>query len=154
MKNLFISFLTLIACLSASSCKNEGCRDDIANNFNPEANVEDFSCTYEAENMVGTFQVEGYKIAYQTTDTIHYTYNLSISYIQKNNVVLKNLGGMDQTIGASLYDNNDRIQLTKTNKDSLGTWAGQGTYYNSNSFGLVYTEGLNPTKHVDIATRL
>lgn len=153
MKILFFPFLILIACFSASSCKNEGCRDDIANNFNPEANVEDYSCTYEAEKMVGTFQVEGYKIAYQTTDTIHYTYSLEVSYLEKNNALITNLGGMNQSIEIELYDYNSRIEFHTNNTDSLIIWSGFGTYYDSNSFGISYIEGVEKNKHIDLASR-
>jgi hypothetical protein len=153
LKNLFQFQIILIACLSASSCKKEGCRDEIANNFNPEANVEDYSCTYEAEKMAGTFQVEGYKIAYQTTDTTHYTYTLEVSYLEKNKALITNLGGMNQSIEIELYDYNSRIEFHISNSDSLGIWSGFGTYYDSNSFGISYIEGIEQNKHIDLATR-
>lgn len=137
-----------------SACKEEGCMDSEANNVDYEANVEDGSCNYEIEKMAGEFQVDGYKIPAQTSDTTHYTYTLTISSIEKKRALLSNLGDMNQTIEAELYDHNSRITLISSNKGSLGIWSGNGTYYNSNSFGILYTEGLQPTKHVEKATRL
>lgn len=103
--------------------------------------------------MVGTFQVEGYKIAYQTTDTIHYTYSLEVSYLEKNNALITNLGGMNQSIEIELYDYNSRIEFHTNNTDSLIIWSGFGTYYDSNSFGISYIEGVEKNKHIDLASR-
>ena len=152
MKNLLNATLFVLLCLFGA-CKKEGCMDSAANNVNDEANVDNGYCTYEIAKLAGEFQVEGYKIPYQTTDTTHYTYTLKITYKNGKKALLTNLGGTNQSIEAELYSNNSQITLISSKKDSLGTWSGYGTYYNSNSFGIAYTEGLQPTKHVEKATR-
>lgn len=101
--------------------------------------------------MVGTFQVEGYKIAFQTTDTIHYTYELKVTYLSMNRVELSNFGGLNLKMKAELYDHNTRIQLKPEKADSLGSTS--GTYFNQNSFGITYTKGDQPDKYIEFANR-
>lgn len=51
-KSLFLIALTL---LSLAGCKKEGCTDPLSTNFDPEAKVDDGSCTYTASTL--TLQV-------------------------------------------------------------------------------------------------
>lgn len=152
MNNL-VKLILFFGLLLNASCKKEGCMDDEALNIDYEANVDDFSCKYEIEKMAGTFQVEGYKIPYLSTDTIHYSYALEVSYLQKNKALLTNLGGMNQSIEIVMYDHNSRLEMHTNNNDSIGIRSGLGNYYDSNFFGLSYIEGVEQTKHIDIATR-
>lgn len=113
--------------------------------------MDDFSCRYEAEKMAGTFHIEGKIIPYQTTDTIHYTYELKVAYLSMNQFELSNFGGFNTKMKAELYDYNTRIQLKPEKADSLGSTS--GTYYNQNSFGIAYTKGVQPDRYIELASR-
>ena len=148
----YSSFLMIVGMLGFVSCKKEGCRDETANNYSSEANVgNSSSCTYEAENWAGKFLMKGRRIPYQTTDTIHYTYELTVTYLSMNRVELSNFGGWNTKMIAELYDRNTQIQLKPEKTDSLVTTS--GTYYDQNSFRITYTKGVQPDKYIELATR-
>lgn len=54
MRNFFILFLVL-GILSSSCSKRRGCTDPLAVNTNPDAQVEDESCTYPADLFAGIY---------------------------------------------------------------------------------------------------
>ncbi len=61
MTSKFNTYLFLLLCaglmLFSSSCQQdvEGCMDSTAENFNPDANVDDGNCVYARDKFIGTF---------------------------------------------------------------------------------------------------
>jgi hypothetical protein len=57
-KNLRLIGLTILAgamTLTYSGCKQEGCTDSLANNYDEKADEDDGTCAYDRDAMIGSF---------------------------------------------------------------------------------------------------
>ncbi len=104
-----------------TNCKKEGCTDETALNYNPKANVNDFSCTYAGEPYIGTYGV---------TDTLQITMLTEISKIyQKVSIV----GTNSDTLYLMDYRNTDDdliilMEGSGFNVPEQEIWGGQIIY--------------------------
>jgi len=108
MKKSHYLFLFLITSFSVFniSCSKKGCTAEKAINFDSGAKKEDGSCSFQAEDYLGTYNVSGFKVDNFFGDTTTTSYQMQITQIEKGSEVkLNNLGGLNGSIPASIYTN-------------------------------------------------
>ncbi|MDB2364009.1 DUF4856 domain-containing protein [Flavobacteriales bacterium] len=66
MKNKKVILGVALALISLSSCKNEGCTDPAATNYNVDADTENGSCIYEGELVPETYNFDNVSYSGQT----------------------------------------------------------------------------------------
>ena len=121
--SLFILILVL------ASCQNEGCPDFSAENYDPDAVVNDGSCILVRDKFLGSFQVSSDCHADNYTRTISATQN---QYI----VVITNLGDTLGSVEANVYGTN--ITIDRQSIGTLITVEGAGVYVEDDAISLSY----------------
>ncbi|MFT4981061.1 MAG: hypothetical protein ACI9UR_000908 [Bacteroidia bacterium] len=119
-------FLTIIL---ASSCKNEGCTDFEAENYDPEAVINDGSCILTRDKFLGNFQVSSDCFAEDYFRSITATQN---EYI----VVITNLADTLGDVEASVFGENITIEVQTVG--NLITIEGAGVYIEDDAISISY----------------
>lgn len=112
--------ILIISSFFIISCKKEGCTDDSAENYNPNANTDDGSCTYQLDqlkiNVNTTFGIQNFYLdsIYQT-DEGYFVKFTDVKFFVSD---LKN--NTDTLIHTALYDYRDtQNKLLSTTGDHL-----------------------------------
>lgn len=109
--------------VSYTSCKQEGCTDATATNFDDKADTDDGSCTYDRDALIGTYSVSG---------------NISCGVTGSTTVT-----GSSFTIGKSTVSTN-KIIITFSGVSLTCTVSGSGfTIDNQTVSGFAYTGNGN-----------
>jgi len=120
------SFAMLIGLVTVSytSCKQEGCIDSLANNFDDKADTDDGACTYDREKFIGTFGSTSPCVVGATWNSI-----ISNSSAAKTKVVVSNLGNLGSSASAVADITGSSIKINTQNiTDSDGdTWSVSST---------------------------
>lgn len=123
---LTIFFLTVVL---LASCKNEGCTDFGAENYDPEAAINDGSCILTRDKFLGEFEVNSDCIADNYLRTISATQN---EYI----VVITNLADTLGDVQARVFGENITIDVQTIG--NLITIEGAGVYVEDDAISITY----------------
>ncbi|MCE3294626.1 MAG: hypothetical protein K0R65_340 [Crocinitomicaceae bacterium] len=114
---LKVSSLLFILALSFSSCKKEGCIDNLAENFDNDAKDDDGSCTYARTKFMGTYSVTQSCVIGGNDD-----FAMTVTDgPNKNEVMINNFGGMDINIRAQVSGGNISFKEEQTGVVYEGT---------------------------------
>ena len=119
-------FLTIIL---LASCKNEGCTDFGAENYDPEAVINDGSCILTRDKFLGNFLVSSDCFAEDYFRSITTTQN---EYI----VVITNLADTLGAVEASIFGEN--ITIEEQTVGNLITIEGAGVYVQDGAISISY----------------
>ncbi len=90
------SFAMVIGLVTVSytSCKQEGCTDSLANNFDDKADTDDGTCTYDRDAFIGTYNNSADNCISGTS------FNMTISggVGAKNQISVTNFGGFGTSV--------------------------------------------------------
>ena len=121
--------MLLILPILLGSCQNEGCTEFGAENYDPDAVVNDGSCILVRDKFLGMFQVSSDCHVDDYTRTISATQN---EYV----VVITNLGDTLGSVEASVYGNN--ITIDRQSVGTLITVEGAGVYVEEDAISLSF----------------
>ena len=128
-----VNFIAFIFCLVLfTNCKQEGCIDQAALNYDPKAKVNDFSCVYAGDPFIGTYEV---------TDSLYMPMLTEISTVyQQVNIV----GTSSDTLYLTHYRNTNYDLIILMKEDSFivpaqeiweeQTVSGSGMFQNDSIF--------------------
>ncbi|MDC0304037.1 hypothetical protein OAL15_03400 [Flavobacteriales bacterium] len=121
-----IFFLSVVL---LASCKNEGCTDFGAENYDPEATINDGSCILTRDKFLGQFQV--------SSDCFSDNYSRTISATQNEYiVVITNLADTLGDVEARVFGEN--ITIDTQTIENLITIEGAGVYTEDNAISITY----------------
>ena len=143
-KSIF-SFLVVFT-IVFSSCKQPGCTDPIASNYNADADKEDDSCIYDNLNL--QFNLKNNERAFSRYDTLNFnegSFRVENITFYMSNITLNNTSISKNVKDVHLF------RLDEPNTMNLEVTAPNGNY-ESVSFGLGLTPELNNTEPSDYPT--
>ncbi len=139
MKKMLFS-ACMMALISLVSCKRDGCINVDATNFDKEADYDDGSCTFQAKNFAGTYNVTGTKVDQSFGDTTVQNYQIIITHTGETNVSISNLGNTSNVITATIKNN--QLTIPSQDKNVVETWSGSGAISGS-TINLQFTESFH-----------
>jgi hypothetical protein len=147
MKRILLSAI-ILALISLGSCKKEleGCTVSYSTNYNKDANLDDGSCKFQAQDYIGTYNVTGTRSYQNGTNTIVQNYQLIITHKGETNISISNLGKTNNVFKATIKDN--QLILPSQELNSYGAWTGSGIVsgntitleYNDDYYGYFYND--------------
>ncbi|MDX2283453.1 MAG: hypothetical protein NW241_04790 [Bacteroidia bacterium] len=92
------ALLAALVLTFASGCKPEGCTDANADNFDPDAQVDDGSCVLAREKFIATYNVN------EACPSGNFTYSITItaSSTGTNGVIVSNFGNFGQPVNGTV----------------------------------------------------
>lgn len=133
-----------------SSCKKEGCTNVDALNYDNEANADDGSCKFEAENFVGTYNVTGYAVDQTFGDTTAQSYQLIINHTDATSISISNLGNTSLTFTATIK--NGQLNIPIQIKNVVESYSGNGVI-SGTTINLQYTEVFDEIFYNEVAVK-
>ncbi len=122
-------FGLFIVALLIASCQNEGCTDFSAENYDPDAVVNDGSCILTRDKFLGSFRV--------SSDCISDNYYRTISATQNEYiVVITNLADTLGDVEASVFGQN--ITIDRQAVENFITIEGAGVYVEDDAISLSF----------------
>lgn len=109
MKYTQIIILFSILLVSIVSCKQKGCTDSNATNFDIEAEIDDNSCQFVTENIVtdyyGIYNVQDSITGPPTMEWYHNSYDIEISSSDgtQNNLIFSNYADQNNDFSGVIY---------------------------------------------------
>lgn len=107
-RHFFPLFAAALFAITLVSCENEGCTDPLAVNYFKNATVDDNSCSYSTNRMIGD-----YLYIYDSLEHSAVVYPIDISVMQVD-------GEFDEDV-TSFYMTVDWESLTMVQPDSVGS---------------------------------
>ncbi len=145
LTKLFFTFLVVFA-IALTSCKEPGCTDPTASNYNAEADKEDNSCIYGNLNL--KFNLKNNDQAFSRYDTLNFdvgSFRVENITFYMCNITLNNASTSEKIKDVHL------VRLDEPNTMNLEVTAPNGNY-ESVSFGLGLTPEINSTVPSDYPT--
>jgi hypothetical protein len=115
-----------------------------------EANSDDGSCKFQAQDYVGTYTVTGYMVDQTFGDTTTQNYQLIITHTGETNISISNLGNTSGVFTASIKNN--QLTLPLQDKNVVETWSGSGVI-SGNNINLQYTESFYDNFYNEVALK-
>jgi hypothetical protein len=140
MKNNKVILGVALALFGLSSCKNEGCTDATASNYNADADTENGSCIYEGELVPETYNFENVSYSGQTVrlkllaeletkiseaTTSHVTEQELLDIYENNNALFANISTGKDLSGKATSEADAMVRSWFSDIDSLSE-AGAG----------------------------
>jgi len=149
MKTILVS-ACMLALISFGSCKKEGCTSINATNYDMEANSDDGSCKFQAQDYVGTYNVTGTMYDQIFGDSTIQNYQFLILHTGDINISISNLGNTGNVITATIKNN--QLTIPKQDKNVVETWSGSGVI-SGNTINLNYSESFYDDTYFEVAVK-
>ncbi len=142
MNKTFLCCFSLLFCslFLWTGCAEEGCTNPIAENYNPDAAEDDFSCILPRDKFLGTYNVtencDG--------DTEMYTFFITASTSDETVVEITNFHGIGAVVQGMIEGNS----ITITSSNTSSTIDGDGSI-SGNTLSLEYSVQVLDTSSPD-----
>ncbi len=131
--------VALLALITVASCKKkdiEGCRDPKSLNYNPDATIDDGSCTYEVDRFVGNWQLTDTTINQLSGDTTVNNRTIVISRIGWNRLKIATVGENSCLADVFAIGSGNALTISAADND---------TFYCNNAATISGSGNLNGT---------
>lgn len=139
--NLILIFSTILS-VSSFSCKKEGCTNCNATNFNEKADIDDNSCQFVNDDLIGTYAVKDSITGPPAMEWYHRSYDLEISKSQCSpyNLTFSNYAKQNSNTAVVCQVHNNSIAINKQNVNGISVRRSSGYFKNDSIYFQILFE--------------